>query len=668
MKSKIFLITMLLLITFLSSAIASQKVTLAVLSFYSEGKTGNNAPIGTGFAETLVNKLNKLQNVNVVDRESQRSVLQEMGIEQKFEGPAGQSLGHTIGADYIITGSLKEDGNKVNITSQLFDVKKGTVVAEETVSGSKDNLFALQGDLSLKIAKYFNTPVSQEIKKDLYFIPTQSMGSFEKFSSGLQLYEKNRGDEAYSFFLNSVKKDTGFLDAHRYFQYTARKLGKLDEFISLYESMLASDPENPVLMNYLGNGYFDKGNLEEAEKLYVKAIQTAPTFANPYNNLASVYMLSRNYEEALATFQKALVYSDEKASIFYNTAICYMNMKDKENAKKYFQKALDMEPSNPDFVIARKIIYGINIVVGYREKKIPGAVFGEILVNSEPVFEVQNTAGGLSPLKRAEVIARRLYNMIAKGLKGSELEVGKMNKEVVIKTINSELIMTVTSDLARREGTTPEKLAKSILDTLKESLNYASSDSTNEYGLILQPVTCVITEKSVEKLNGRINTEHLKPLVNKEYSPDRLKTELNNLKYNPEEIELILNSTEEKNAKPIKGNSEEASCLHKGDALYSQGKYDEALKEYENALKINPAFAPAQLCIAIILYDRKDYEGAGINLNKVVNSNPDYTDAYIWLGKTCMAQGKQTEAKAAFLKALDLSPGNTEVKGYMEKL
>ncbi len=132
----------------------------------------------------------------------------------------------------------------MSITSQLFDVKKGTVVAEETVTGSKDNLFALQGVLSLKIAKYFNTPVSQELKKDLYFMPTQNMGAFEKFSSGLQLYEKNRGDEAYNFFINSIKKDTGFLDAHRYFEYTARKLGKLDEFISLYKSMLASDPKN----------------------------------------------------------------------------------------------------------------------------------------------------------------------------------------------------------------------------------------------------------------------------------------------------------------------------------------------------------------------------------------------------------------------------------------
>lgn len=243
-----------------------------------------------------------------------------------------------------------------------------------------------------------------------------------------------------------------------------------------------------------------------------------------------------------------------------------------------------------------------------------------------------------------------------------------MNKEVVIETFNRELIMTVTSDLARREGTTPDKLAKSILDILKESLNYASSDSTNEYGLILQPVTCVITEKSVEKLAERINTENLKPLVNKEYSPERLKAELENLKYNPEEIEVILNSTEEKNAKPIKGNSEEASCLHKGDALYSRGKYDESMKEYEKALTVNPAFTPAQLCIAIILYDRKDYDGAGVNLNKIVNSNPDYTDAYIWLGKTCMAQGKNTEAKAAFLKALNLAPGNEEVKGYLEKL
>jgi len=668
MKGKILFITILLLISFLSAATASQSVTLAVLSFYSESKTGNKIPLGTGFAETLVNKLNKLQNVNVVDRESQRSVLEEMGIEQKFEPPAGQSLGKTIGADYIITGSLKEEGDKVNITSQLFDVKKGTVVAEETVKGSKDNLFQLQGDLSLKIAKYFNTPVSQEIKKDLYFIPTQSMPSFEKFSSGLQLYEKNRGDEAYSFFLNSIKKDTGFLDAHRYFEYTARKLGKLDEFISLYESMLSADPNNPVLMNYLGNGYFDRGKMEEAEKLYIKAIHIAPTFGNPYNNLASVYMLSRNYEASLETFEKALVYSDEKASVFYNTGICYMNMKDKENAKKYFQKALDLEPSNPDFVIARQIIYGVNIVVGYREKKVPGSVFGEILINSEPVFEIQNEAGGLSPLKRAEVIARRLCNLVARGLKGAELEVGKMNREVVIETVNRELIMTVTAGLAKREGTTPEKMAKSTLEIIKESLNYASSDSTNEFGILLRTAGYVITEDTLKKLQNQINTESLKPLVNKEFSMESLKLELDNLKFNPEEIELILNYTEEKNFKPIKGNSEEASYLHKGDAFYSQGKYDEALKEYENALKVNPSFAPAQLCIGIILYDRKDYEGATGNLNKVINSNPDYTDAYIWLGKTCMSQGKNAEAKAAFLKALNLEPDNMEVKGYLEKL
>lgn len=668
MKGKICFITILLVIAFLSAATASQKVTLAVLSFYSESKTGNNIPMGTGFAETLVNKLNKLQDVNVVDRESQRSVLEEMGISQKFEPPAGQSLGHTIGADYIITGTLKEDGNRVSITSQLFDVKKGTVVAEETVTGLKDNLFALQGDLSLKIAKYFNTPVSQEIKKDLYFMPTQNMGAFEKFSSGLQLYEKNRGDEAYNFFINSIKKDTGFLDAHRYFEYTARKLGKLDEFIILYKSMLASDPKNPILMNYLGNGYLDKGNLVEAEKLYIEAIRTVPTFANPYNNLASVYMLSRKYEEALATYQKALVYSDEKASIFYNTGMCYKNMKDNENAKKYFQKALDLEPSNPDFIIARKIIYGINIVVGYREKPIPGTVLGEILINSEPVFEIQNTAGGLTPLKRAEVIARRLYNLIARGLNGSELEVGKMNKEVVIETMNRELIMTVTADLARREGTTPEKLAKSTMDILKEKLNYASSDSTNEYGLILQPVLCIITENSLKQLQDQIDTGTLQPLVNKEFSQEQLEEELEKLNFNPEEIELIMNYKEVKDLKPVKGNSEEASCLHKGDTFYSQGKYDRALTEYENALKINPSFAPAQLSIAIILYDRKDFAGAATNLNKVINSNPDYTDAYIWLGKTCMAEGKTSEAKAAFLKALNLAPGNTEVKGYLEKL
>jgi len=589
---------------------ATQNINVAVVNFYGDG---SKAFIGAGFSETLSEKLTKLDNVNVMQRESLRPVMNEMGlnINQKFDAGKGQTLGKTVGVDYLVSGTLKEKNNMVKVTYQLFKVKNGTVVAEETLNGNMDHLFDLQGQLAIKIANYFKTPVSDDVKTKLYFMPTQSMASFEKFSSGLRLYEQNRIDEAYGFFLNSIKGDTAFLDAHRYFEYTARKTGKLDDFIKNYESMLSSDPDNPVLMNYLGNAYLDKGNIGKAEELYRKAITIAPTFGNPHNNLATIYVFGKKFKEAIDEFEKGLLYSDRKAPVFYNIGLSYINMGDKDKAKEYFTKALEIDPKNPDFVVARYYIYGVKVVVTSREKKVPGGTFGEVILNSEPVFEIQDSTGGFSPVERAKIVAGRLQNMIADGLKPYEIEAGKVNREVVLKSSSGQVIMTITKKASEREGTTPEKLAKVKLEVLKRILTSSTAVSYSSGGFVLQ-------------------------------------------------------GTGDK-VKDMEGASKEATYLHKGDAYYSEGKLDKALEAYNKALEINSSYAPAYFCLGIVAFDNKDYEKATANFNSAIKSDAKYIEAFIWLGKTYDAQGKETEAKDAFSKALKLDPNNSEAKEYMSE-
>ncbi len=793
MKIISIFITIAFILTFSSGVHAVTKVNLAVLNFYSENNRYEGT--GVGFSEILTEKLNKLSDVNVLDRENQRQMLSVMGIDinQKIEPDKIQSIGKILNADYLLTGSVNEKNEDISITYQIFNVTRGTVTGEETITGKKENLFKMEGDIACNVAPLIGSHISETTKKDMYFMQTQNMSSFKTFSRGLTLYENSRINEAYSFFLSSVKSDTGFIEAHKYFEYSARKTGKLDEFIKTYENMLVSDPKNPILLNYLGNAYYDRANLLKSESLYKEAIKSNPDFPNPHCNLGIVYTVSRKYNEALKEFENALKNSDKKDAIYYNMGICYLNMKDMENAKKYFTLALEENPTEPDFVLARYYLFGVKVYVEVKEKQVPEGIFGEIFLNRVPVFEIQDSAGGMTPVERANFIGKRLQLLVNENLKPYEIEVGKMNKEIVIKSAEGKLIMTITKDMANRDGSTVEKLAQHKTDILKDILSTEITVSYSKGGFVLQLFTYKIdrntikeinsnkyykiTGKTIETIKGKldndrlkiiyslmhlnipeeklsarlsennftkeeiemvlnnsryiIDTERLASLLDKELSAKDLEEELKKLNYNPEEREIIKKSAmkqdgddnktgTEKNIKitgetleglkdkvntdelkvfvnkevsvkdlqknlkasnlkaeeiettlnfmmekEMTGTSPEANYLHIGDRYYSEGRIKEALEEYNKALKINPNFPPANLCLGVISCEKKDYQKAALFLDKAIKNNPDYFDAYLWMGKVCLAQDKKGEAKNFFKKALELKPGNTEVQGYM---
>jgi hypothetical protein len=93
------------------------------------------------------------------------------------------------------------------------------------------------------------------------------------------------------------------------------------------------------------------------------------------------------------------------------------------------------------------MVYGFKIVVSYREKKVPGGRYGEILINSKSLTDVETPGGGMSALERAKVISERLQEMINNGLNPFEIEIAKKNKEIVLQTTGGALIMTVTKML-----------------------------------------------------------------------------------------------------------------------------------------------------------------------------------------------------------------------------
>ena len=350
-----YIAILLMLFLCIVPAIASEKIHMAVIDFSYE----KDDSISRGFSVTLEEKLRKLENMSIIPGESQKQVFEELAITRP-KPSMKETIGKALCADFLTDISLNEKNDEITIIIQLFDVKKNTVVLEETFTGKEENIFNIEGDIAIKIADYFKYPIPG--KKDLYLMPAK-ISSFKSFCEGLNLYEESSIDEAYSFFLKSVNEDTHFIDAYKYLEYTARKSGKVDDSIKNYENLLEIEADNPVLINYLGNAYYYKKNLSEAENLYKKAIEIDSLFPNPHTNLGTIYAINKKYDEALKEYDEALKYSDRKAQIYYNTALIYNNKGDKNKAKIYFKKALDLEPRNPDFSPGRYYIYDMKVIV-----------------------------------------------------------------------------------------------------------------------------------------------------------------------------------------------------------------------------------------------------------------------------------------------------------------
>ena len=98
-----------------------------------------------------------------------------------------------------------------------------------------------------------------------------------------------------------------------------------------------------------------------------------------------------------------------------------------------------------------------------------------------------------------------------------------------------------------------------------------------------------------------------------------------------------------------------------GNALKDQGKLDDAIEAYKQALAIKPDYAEAHYNMGIALEEHGKLEEAIQAYNKALSIKPDYAEAYNNMGITLKEQGKLDEAIQAYNKALSIKPDYARV-------
>jgi tetratricopeptide (TPR) repeat protein len=100
-----------------------------------------------------------------------------------------------------------------------------------------------------------------------------------------------------------------------------------------------------------------------------------------------------------------------------------------------------------------------------------------------------------------------------------------------------------------------------------------------------------------------------------------------------------------------------------GNALYSMGKHDEAIKAYDKVIELDPQYEYAWFAKGKALYYLKKYEEAIQALDKVIELNPQEAEAWYIKNNALKALGRTVEANQGFDKATE-SYSNPVQTGY----
>lgn len=130
------------------------------------------------------------------------------------------------------------------------------------------------------------------------------------------------------------------------------KSGKIQQAFDLFQELLASNPDNyMVLNNYAYFLSLEKQELEKAAKMSLKTIEKEPENATYLDTYAWILFQQKNYTEALSYIEKAITNLKEEepsSEMWEHYGDILYELGQKEQAKEEWRKALELPDPKAD--------------------------------------------------------------------------------------------------------------------------------------------------------------------------------------------------------------------------------------------------------------------------------------------------------------------------------
>ncbi len=181
------------------------EASIAVLPFVDLSEKHDQEYFADGLAEDIVDLLAKIPGVKVIGRTSSFQFKSNSGDLRK--------IGATLGARYIVEGSLRKVAERVRVTVQLIDAADATHRWSETYDRDSTDILSLQREIATAVARELQVSVSD------YFwsgSTTKSSEAYDLYLRGIRdvdTYNKGSVLRAVADFSQAVEHDPAYVNA-----------------------------------------------------------------------------------------------------------------------------------------------------------------------------------------------------------------------------------------------------------------------------------------------------------------------------------------------------------------------------------------------------------------------------------------------------------------------
>jgi adenylate cyclase len=276
--------------TSVAQPLVAPRLSIVVLPFANLGNDPDQQYFADGITEDLTTALSQIPDMFVISRNT--------AFTYRNKAVDTKQIGRELGVRYVLEGSVQRSGGQVRVNAQLIAADTDAHLWAERFDGDLANLFALQNEITSRIAIALNLEVTSR-----------------------EATRQNDNPDALDYILRA-----------RAAIYKPRSLATLTEAFALLERALSLDHNSvepkSLLIGMLLSRVLDFGSSSEdadmsrAERLAAEAVAAAPR--NPFSHYAKAEVLRvrRRCVEAIPEYETVLAMNRNWVAAMANIGRC----------------------------------------------------------------------------------------------------------------------------------------------------------------------------------------------------------------------------------------------------------------------------------------------------------------------------------------------------------
>jgi adenylate cyclase len=327
--------------------LVAPRLSIVVLPFANLSDDKEQQYFADGVTEDLTTDLSRIDDMLVISRES--------AFTYKEKAVNAKQIGRELGVRYVLDGSVQRLGNQIRVNAQLIDAETDTHLWAERFDRAIGDLFALQNEITSRIAVTLNVEV---LAAEVARATERNPDALDYILRGRAALAQPPGLDSYGEAINSfehalaldpgsgeakgwlaialvgrvldlhpssswsdlVRADTlanqalatspGSAPAHLAKGQLLRVAGRCDEAIPEFEMVLASNRNSSGALFALGECKLLTGSIDEAISLEERAIRLDPRdpfIFNRYLVIGKAHLLQSRIDEAIVSLESARI-------------------------------------------------------------------------------------------------------------------------------------------------------------------------------------------------------------------------------------------------------------------------------------------------------------------------------------------------------------------------